>query len=272
VAGTAEGRGMTNVVFLYDDGNADGTKGGAELTMEEFASACPPEVAITDLDEAETVVVGNCVSFSPILIKDLEGKKVFRYHHDLARHEHEDLRLWLDQNAQHIFTSPMHCERYRVGWDEANKVAEHHLVPPPVDADRFRPNRQTRRNTERKGVCSIGSWQNPGKGGHLAAETCRRQSLELHVYGPGLFPPAGDHVVHHGDIDPSMVPHILWQYEQFLFLPMSPEPFGRCVVEATYAGCEVLTNENVGAKWWLENEPDKLATAAEDFWKVTLDG
>lgn len=253
-----------NITLLYDDGNADGTKGGAELTMEGFAACCPPEVAITDLDEAEAVIVGNCVTFGRELIADLEGKKIWRYHHDLARHENEDLRIWLDQNAEHIFTSPLHRERYGVTWDHGERDC--HIIPPAMNLDRFRPNRQTRRHQKREGVVTVGSWQNPGKGGHLIAETCRRQETELHVYGTGSFPPAGGHVHHHGPVDPVALPAILWRYEQFIFTPMSPEPFGRCVAEAWAAGLEILTNDQVGANWFIENEPDRLDTAADDFW------
>jgi glycosyltransferase involved in cell wall biosynthesis len=63
---------------------------------------------------------------------------------------------------------------------------------------------------------------------------------------------------------------LLAQYETFVFLPTVIEPFGRLVVEAWAAGCRIVTNNLVGAKWWIENEPGKLDTAAQDFWRVVL--
>ena len=47
------------------------------------------------------------------------------------------------------------------------------------------------------------------------------------------------------------------RYERFVFLPTTVEPFGRAVVEAWAAGCELIVNRNVGALHWLEN-PDGL--------------
>lgn len=253
-----------NVCFLYDDGNADGTKGGAELTMEEFAASCPAEVALTDLDEAEVVVIGNCVTFSPALITDLTGKRVIRHHHDLARHEDEDLRRWLDNNAEHIFTSPLHRERYGVQWDHGEREA--HLIPPAIDLDAFRPNRGERRHGKRSGVITFAAWQNPGKGGNLVAETLAQQGLKADCFGTGQFRPVGEHIRHFGEIDRTVLPELLRRYETFIFLPVSVEPFGRCVVEAWAAGCEIVTNANVGAMWWIENNPDALDSAGNDFW------
>lgn len=259
-----------NCHFIYDDGNADGTKGGAELTMEGFAACCPAEVALTDLKEAEVVVFGNCVTISPVIIPDLIAKRVIRYHHDLARHEDEVLRKWLDDNAEHVFTSPIHRERYGVAWDHGEREA--HIVPPPIDYDRFRPNRETRRHGKREGIVTVASWQNPGKGGLLLSETLHRQGLTADCYGPGPYFPRGDHITHCGEIDQAALPSTLWRYEQFTFLPMEVEPFGRCVAEAWAAGCEILVNNNVGAKWWIENDPAALETAGEDFWRLALNG
>lgn len=246
-----------NVAFLYDPGNADGTRGGAELTMDELKATAPEGVTLTDLADAETVIVGNCTLAKPDLIPSLMGKRVIRFHHDLARDENEIVRSWLEDNAEHIFTSPLHREKYGLDGE---------LVPPCVGLEAFKPNRQTRRHVKRNGICTVGSWQSPGKGGFLVAETVARQNAGLDCYGPGNFPPQGPKVTLHGPVEHSALPSILHRYAQFIFLPMAVEPFGRCVAEAWAAGCELLVNENVGAQWWIENQPDRLYTAAEDFW------
>jgi glycosyltransferase involved in cell wall biosynthesis len=69
------------------------------------------------------------------------------------------------------------------------------------------------------------------------------------------------------------VPHdhvatILRLYERFVFLPTHTEPFGRAVAEAWAAGCELIVNGNVGAVYWLEQQPDALTTAPRDFWSI----
>jgi len=66
------------------------------------------------------------------------------------------------------------------------------------------------------------------------------------------------------------MPGLLASYKRFVFLPTVIEPFGRVVAEAWAAGCEVVTNNLVGAKWWIENNPGALETAAEDFWRVVM--
>jgi glycosyltransferase involved in cell wall biosynthesis len=70
-----------------------------------------------------------------------------------------------------------------------------------------------------------------------------------------------------GIVPPEYVPEILARYERFVFLPATVEPFGRAVVEAWAAGCELILNRNVGALHWLEH-PAGLSTAAADFWRL----
>jgi glycosyltransferase involved in cell wall biosynthesis len=61
---------------------------------------------------------------------------------------------------------------------------------------------------------------------------------------------------------------LLASYKTFVFLPSVIEPFGRVVAEAYAAGCEIVTNNLVGARDWITEKPDALESAAEDFWKV----
>jgi glycosyltransferase involved in cell wall biosynthesis len=67
------------------------------------------------------------------------------------------------------------------------------------------------------------------------------------------------------------MPELLASYERFVFLPSVLEPFGRVVAEAWAAGCEIVTNDLVGAKWWITERPEAIESAAEDFWRVVLD-
>lgn len=252
------------VAFLFDPGNRDGTKGGAELTMEEFIAAAPDEVEVGQdadgLENADAVVVGNCVSYAADTIQGLEGKRVIRYHHDLAYHEHPELREWLNENAVHIFTSPLHLAHH--------ELDDGHIIPPAIDLAKFRPPRQHRRHGKRSGAVTVGAWQNPGKGQNAIREWSDRTGQTVDIYGIGELVPYGPKLNIKGPLAPDDVPGVLWRYERFLHLPTVIEPFGRAVVEAHAAGCTVVLNELVGAKFYIEQAPDKLESAADEFWEV----
>jgi hypothetical protein len=249
-----------NVAILADAGNADGTLGGAELTMREFALAAPDHVTLTDDPTgADVVVIGNCVTLHPDITRDLIDKRVIRYHNDLARHEHRVLREWLEDHATHVFTSPLHQRLYGLKGDHQN-------VPPPVDRDAFTPPD----GCERGGAVAIAPWQNPGKGQQILREWSDTHE-PVDVYGAGAYTPHGPNLRQCGPLAPEDVPAVLWQYERFVFLPTAPEPFGRTVIEAHYAGCDLVVNRQVGALHYLEREPEKLATAAEDFWDLVCE-
>lgn len=244
-------------VILRDAGNSDGTIGGAELTMQEFAAAAPKSVEFTDLDDADTVIVGNCVTYPESLKRDLVGKRVFRYFNDVDQHSPPGLRKWLLRHATCIFTSPLHVERF----DSPPK--RYHLIPPPLDVERFRPPL----NTKRSGTVAIATWQAPSKGAQMV-ERWAAENGPVTVCGTGIYYPGGRDIDYRGPIAYDDIPEVLWAAERFIHLPMVTEPFGRAVAEAHLAGCEVITNRNVGATYWLDKPG--LATAAEDFWRVVL--
>lgn len=243
------------VAFLFDAGNSDGTIGGAELTMREFIEAAPEGAEVGELDDAEVVVVGNCVTFEPEITEVLEGRRVVRYHNDLARHEHPALREWLEHNATHIFTSPYHQALYGLDGE---------CIPPAVDLEAFE---EVSGTIARTGACSVGSWANPGKGQKLIEEWAIQHG-GLDIYGAGACLPAGGHLRRMGELRPAQVPATLARYKTFVHLPTAPEPFGRAVVEAWAAGCELVINSLIGAIHYIQEEPEKLRTAADDFWEV----
>jgi glycosyltransferase involved in cell wall biosynthesis len=122
-----------------------------------------------------------------------------------------------------------------------------------------------RQNGNRKGSVSVGSWRNYGKAPHRVAEWGAANG-GVDFYGGGMFAPGASR-----EIPYESMPELLASYERFVFLPSVLEPFGRVVAEAWGAGCEIVTNDLVGAKWWITERPEAIETAAEDFWKVVLD-
>jgi hypothetical protein len=230
--------------------------GGAELTQAEFRSAAPEGVEVIDCPPGGIVgcdrfVLHNHMTYGAGELLDFTGE-VIRYHHDMRPQQ--------IPGARSVFCSPL--QRDALG-------LEGECVPPPIDLAAFRPTRQQRRHDERKGTCCVGAFMNPGKGGQLVAEWAMKNE-PVDVWGFGPYMPRGDYIADCGDVDPVKLPQLLWNYERFVFLPTALEPFGRCVVEAWAAGCEIITNNLVGARYWIEEAPEKLETAAEDFWAVVL--
>jgi len=73
---------------------------------------------------------------------------------------------------------------------------------------------------------------------------------------------------HLGKIPYSEIPKIMNRAKNFVFLPRWPEPQGRVVVEAALSGCNLITNENVGATSFPFDisRPQNLKGSAEEFW------
>jgi glycosyltransferase involved in cell wall biosynthesis len=240
---------MTTVGWLHH--NPGGYVGGAELTMREFKLAAPDGVKVIDcppgeIADCDRYVIGNEIGYN--------GRpQGIRYLHDMRGGQKDSDKL--------IFCSPLQREKYGLPGE---------VVPPALDLARFRPNRQTKRNTKRKGNVSIGAWHNPGKGQQLLREWSDENGL-LEVWGEGEFIPYGSNIDYRGKLPHEQVAQTLWQYETFVHLPTALEPFGRAVVEAWAAGCGLVLNGNVGAQYYIQNDPEALETAAERFWRCVLD-
>ena len=137
---------------------------------------------------------------------------------------------------------------------------EGELVPPALDLERFR---LTRNLNHRTGAClhrADGIRQGLG-----IARRVSRADRRL-LIGPGHSERNARYKGAAAD-----VPATLAQYETFVFLPTALEPFGRAVVEAWAAGLELVVNRNVGAIYWIENDPGALDSAAADFWTLVTE-
>lgn len=256
------------VGWLADHGNVDGTGfGGAELTQAEFAAAAPDGVEIVtvwhdnlaDLTECDTACVFNVPLYPKETLDALRPLRCVRYFNDVAPHGDPELTRWLVGNATCVFTSPLHYERFP--WLNGNQ-GEHHLIPPPVDLEPFKA--AALEQDERRGTVSVAPWRGAGKTPRLVIEWAERNG-PVDFYGGGSFAPPGSvHLAY------DQMPELLARYERFIYLPTALEPFCRLAVEAWAAGCEVIVNNLVGARYWIEEAPERLDTAAEDFWKLVL--
>jgi len=235
--------------------------GGAELTSAEFRAATPDEVEIVDCPAGgvdrtcDRYVVQNCVTYTLDDFNWPGYRPVTKYNHDVGPHMRADVAEWLRTNASNVCCSPVQAEYMQL---------ESILIPPPIDVSRY-TQAAAKSNGARAGVVCVASWRNFGKAPHKALEWAESMGQTLDFYGGGdLAPPSSR------QIPPDAMPALLASYKTFVFLPTVIEPFGRLVAEADAAGCEVIANDLVGAKYWLEEAPEKIESAAEDFWRVVL--
>jgi glycosyltransferase involved in cell wall biosynthesis len=245
------------VGWLVDEG---ATVGGAELTQAEFRDAapehveivdCPPGGVVTDLD---LYVIQNCVLYTTGDLEPIADKPRVKYWHDVGPHLQPGVKDSL-ADAKQLCCSPIQAEFMN--------LKDAICIPPPVDLSRFEQAAE-KVNGNRKGAVSVASWRNYGKAPHKIGEWAS-QNGGIDVYGGGIFAPPGAQEVAYDHM-----PALLARYETFVFLPIVLEPFGRLVAEAWAAGCEVVTNNLVGARYWIENDPDAIESAADDFWREVL--
>ncbi|MBN1122796.1 MAG: hypothetical protein JXJ17_17095 [Anaerolineae bacterium] len=257
------------VGWLYD--HPGQYAGGAELEVMELLDAvpegveivqCPPEKVSADVD---VYVIHNCVSYGRSLLPLLADKPVVKRVHDVWPHGDGDLRRWLLTHARLVLlSSPIQHEE--MPWRIDAPVE---YVPSPVDIGRFRRAGMT--GSKRAGTVWLGRLTS-GKGLEQAHRWAVEQGCRVDVYGFGplrdaIRPP----LIYCGPVTYLAVPKLLARYERFLFLPDAVEPFGRTVVEAWAAGCEMIVNHNVGALWWIERDPAALDDAADRFWRLVLE-
>jgi hypothetical protein len=260
--------GGTRVAWLADPSNTDGTGiGGAEMTAMEFAQAAPDGVEVVYVPRAEiekvrdfdTVCVFNVALYPDETLWALKGKRVIRYFNDVAPHGSADLTLWLLSNATCVFCSPLHYQRFP--WRNGHEP-EYHLIPPPVDLESFR--KAAEGAGERAGAVSVAPWRGWGKTPWLAQEWAQHNG-GCDFFGGGQLAPSGSVQVPY-----DQMPDLLARYKTFVYLPTALEPFCRVVAEAWAAGCELVVNNLIGARYWIEEEPERLDTAAQDFWQLIL--
>lgn len=245
------------VGWLADDHDPPG---GAELTQAEFLVAAPTGVDIVHCPPGEVeegldaYVVHNCVTYGLEDIWATEAKPLVKYQHDQWPHGDDQVRTEILSRAKLVFCSPLQRERFPY----PHSVSE--LIPPQVSLDRFR--KASQRSRKRSGAVSVAAWANPAK----AAYRCAEWGFEnggIDFYGTGPYAPSSAEPVAYDDM-----PNVLARYERFVFLPIAVEPFGRLAVEAWAAGCQVIVNKLVGARYWIEQAPEKLECAAQDFWHL----
>jgi glycosyltransferase involved in cell wall biosynthesis len=241
--------------------------GGAELTQAEFRAAAPDDVEVVDCPAGEVVpgldhyCIFNCVGYSyDEVISSSADTRITRFWSDVAPEGSRKLTRWLLDNATNVFCSPLHLEKF-----PHPRIRTPRVIPPPVDLDRFRVE-----SNGRKGTCWLGRLH-PSKGVQQAIEWAEANG-RVDFYGVGPYMPPSPFAEYVGPIPYDKAPETLARYQRLVFLPVAFEPFGRVVAEAWASGMTLIVNRNIGAIYWIKEQPEKLETAAEDFWRVVRDG
>lgn len=240
--------------------------GGAEMSAFAARETAPDGVEIVTCHAGDVTgsvdayVVHNCTSYDRSIIPLLKKKPVIKRVYDVWPHGDPDLRLWLLANSAAVLLSgPLQQEA--MAWQVTAPVT---FVPSGVDVKRFR----NAAPKKRKGVVMVARlW--PGKGIDRVRQWAQENEVVVDVYG---FGPEEKQVHgalnYRGPVEYAELPQLLAGYETFVFLPSQVEPFSRTTAEAWAAGCKLVVNGNVGALWWIENQPEALENAAQGFWEA----
>ena len=237
-----------------------GIVGGSELSCSALVSNAPAwaEVVLCPPyrrppQDIDLFVIQNSTTYDTRWIEELMLKPVVRQVRDPWYAGSSLLRRWTLENAALlVFSSPIHLESFAYEFD-----VPYHIIPPPVNLEPFRGASQP--EDERRGTVFVGR-VDIYKGAPACIDWALRTGEELALIGKplmgfGQLPPF---IRLKGEVPYAQMPTILGSAARYIAMPEWPEAFGRSVVEAWAAGCELLLKGRIGAQWWIENEPETL--------------
>jgi glycosyltransferase involved in cell wall biosynthesis len=170
------------------------------------------------------------------------------------------VRKLFANSALNVYLSPLH-QRTIEGILGGDRGRASFVLKPTIDSTVFY-NQRRERDIDYLFVGVIGE----AKG--LAAMRERFRGADIHFVGKVAPGEKLDFGTYHGSVPYSEIPNFMNRAKHFVFLPRWPEPQGRVVVEAALCGCELITNQNVGATSFpfdIRN-PANFAHAGEEFW------
>jgi glycosyltransferase involved in cell wall biosynthesis len=257
---------MVKIGWLADNpGFIGGTEVSSSILLshipEDFEVVyCPPNKRPPKVD---IYVVQNCTQYDQRWIEELILKPVVKSVRDPYFGGDAVLRNWFLKCADLlIFNSPLQFEEFHY-----QVRAKHVFIPPPVEVDKFKACALPKE--QRHGNLFVGR-VGPTKGAHLAIDwaLCNNQPLDLVGYVEMNYGRLPKSINFLGNVDYEHMPEIMGKYERLVFFPQWIESFGRVVAEAWAAGCDLLTNENIGALWWIEHNPGAIQNGAALYWEA----
>lgn len=219
----------------------------------------------------DIVIVSNASAFKQDFFKDLidKGHSLIFFLHDYWFHcsfrlfypmqrkckSCPNKPIWLlilQASKLIIWLSPLHRGAWLYAYPEL-KTHPYALVPSPIDPKQFYDMKQPREGV----VSAAGLWPFKGRANVI---TWAKENPEtpVDIYGGNpdnlQLPPNCKYI---GDMPHSQMNEVFNKYKAHLWLPSTPQPFGRIVGESYLAGCDQITNRNVGAAsypWFKSRE------------------
>lgn len=172
----------------------------------------------------------------------------------------EKVRDFFGKSKLNIFLSPLHKDICLKVLNISN-AASSFVLKPTVDNKKFY-NRNLARDIEYLFVGVISE----AKGFYEMRK--RFYGQNIHFAGK-IYPGINlDFGTYHGAIPYDQVPTLMNRAKNFVFLPRWPEPQGRVVIEAALSGCQLITNDKVGATSFDFDisKPENFKNPTQDLW------
>lgn len=170
------------------------------------------------------------------------------------------VRKLFSRSALNVYVSPLHQQTIERILGKGN-LPESFVLKPMIDSTVFYDQKRER-DIDYLFVGVIGE----AKG--LAAMRERFRDADIHFVGKIAPGEKLDFGTYHGSVPYHEIPDFMNRAKHFVFLPRWPEPQGRVVIEAALCGCELVTNQNVGATSFpfdIANSAN-FSQANDEFW------
>lgn len=170
------------------------------------------------------------------------------------------VRKLFSSSRLNIYVSPLHQQTIECILNVDN-LPESFVLKPVIDSTAFYDQKRER-DIDYLFVGVIGE----AKG--LASMRERFRDADIHFVGKIAPGEKLDFGTYHGSVPYHEIPDFMNRAKHFVFLPRWPEPQGRVVIEAALCGCELVTNQNVGATSFPFDigNPVNFAQANDEFW------
>lgn len=166
-----------------------------------------------------------------------------------------------NNSLSNIFLSPLHHKKVTTMLNIEKK--EFFIVRPTIDTTLFY-NRGNERDIDYIFAGAISE----AKGIENLIKYFKNTDKKLVMIGKNISGIELEFAEYTGFIPYEEMPKYFNRAKNFIYLPRWPEPQGRVVVEAALCGCNLITNENVGATSFdfdIANELN-LRNAEKEFW------
>lgn len=170
------------------------------------------------------------------------------------------VRKLFARSALNVYVSPLHQRIVECILGDARGRSAF-VLKPMIDSAAFY-DQQRERDIDYLFVGVIGE----AKG--LSTMRERFRDADIHFIGKIAPGEKLDFGTYHGSVPYSEIPDFMNRAKHFVFLPRWPEPQGRVVTEAAMCGCQLITNQNVGATSFPFDiaNPANFAHASDEFW------